>query len=81
MDRVNVTEADTALHDLLDRVESGEEILLTRNGRDVARIVASAETIGDVVAHFRAIRADIAARGEPPFTWEELKQYRDEGRR
>lgn len=39
MDVVNVYEAKTHLSRLLDRVESGEEIIIGRNGRPVARLV------------------------------------------
>jgi antitoxin (DNA-binding transcriptional repressor) of toxin-antitoxin stability system len=38
MDIVNVQEAKTHLSRLLDRVEKGEEIMLSRNGRPVARL-------------------------------------------
>lgn len=38
MDVVNVAEAKTHLSRLLDRVEQGEEILLARNGRPVAKL-------------------------------------------
>lgn len=37
---VNVYEAKTNLSKLLDRVERGEEIVLGRNGRPVARLSA-----------------------------------------
>ena len=36
---INVYEAKTHLSQLISRVESGEEITLSRNGRPVARIV------------------------------------------
>jgi prevent-host-death family protein len=36
---INVYEAKTHLSQLIARVESGEEITLSRNGRPVARIV------------------------------------------
>ena len=39
-DVVNVYEAKTNLSKLLDRVEHGEEIVLGRAGRPVARLVA-----------------------------------------
>ena len=39
MDVVNVQEAKTHLSRLLDRVEKGEEILLARNGKPVAKLV------------------------------------------
>ncbi|MGI8824998.1 MAG: type II toxin-antitoxin system Phd/YefM family antitoxin [Chloroflexota bacterium] len=39
MDQVNVYEAKTHLSRLLDRVEAGEEIIIGRAGRPVARLV------------------------------------------
>lgn len=38
MTRINVYEAKTHLSRLLDRAEAGEEILITRHGRPVARL-------------------------------------------
>ena len=40
LDVVNVYEAKTNLSKLLDRVEQGEEIVLGRSGRPVARLTA-----------------------------------------
>jgi prevent-host-death family protein len=40
-DQVNVYEAKTQLSKLLERVEAGEEIVIARNGRPVARLVPS----------------------------------------
>ena len=39
MDQVNVYEAKTHFSRLLDRVEAGEEIVIARYGRPVARLV------------------------------------------
>ena len=39
MDSVNVHQAKTQLSRLLERVERGEEIVIARNGRPIARIV------------------------------------------
>lgn len=39
MEMVNVHQAKTHLSRLLDRVEKGEEILLARNGKPVAKLV------------------------------------------
>ena len=39
--QVNVYEAKTQLSKLLERVEAGEEIVIARNGRPVARLVPS----------------------------------------
>ena len=39
MDQVNIHEAKTHLSRLVERVEAGEEILIARGGRPVARLV------------------------------------------
>ena len=39
--RISVKEAQQNLEEIVDRVESGEDVLLTRDGRAIARIVAS----------------------------------------
>jgi prevent-host-death family protein len=44
--QVNVYEAKTQLSRLLERVERGEEIVIARAGRPVARLVAFAPTSG-----------------------------------
>jgi prevent-host-death family protein len=38
-DQVNVSEAKTQLSKLLERVEAGEEIVIARHGKPVARLV------------------------------------------
>jgi prevent-host-death family protein len=42
MESVNIHEAKTNLSRLLERVEAGEEIIIARNGRPVARLTAVA---------------------------------------
>jgi prevent-host-death family protein len=39
METVNIHEAKTHLSRLLERVEAGEEIILARNGKPVAKLV------------------------------------------
>jgi prevent-host-death family protein len=41
MEQVNVHEAKTHLSKLLERVEAGEEIVIARNGKPVAKLVAA----------------------------------------
>lgn len=82
MDQVSVFDAKNKLSALLDQVERGREVVITRRGKAVARLVPAAE--GDrahtAVEKLRALREGIAARGER-LSWSELKDYRDEGRR
>ena len=84
--QVAAHEAKTHLGELLDRVERGEEFVITRRGRPVARITAAGPDHD--VAAARAAAADLlatrdrlAAGGVQPFTLEELRTLRDEGRR
>jgi len=47
MDTVGTFEAKTHLSDLLDRVERGEEITITRHGKPVAKLVPAESTAPD----------------------------------
>lgn len=85
---VGAFEAKNTLGTLLDRVERGEEIVITRHGKPVARLVPDAVGIdrSRARAAFERLRerARLLARenpGRPAFDWEELKKLRDEGRR
>jgi prevent-host-death family protein len=83
MDTVNLFDAKNRLSALVDQVGEGQEITITRRGKPVARLVPIApqrEQGRNAVEKLRALRKSIAARGEV-FTWDELKTYRDEGRR
>jgi prevent-host-death family protein len=40
MDQINLYEAKTKLSELVDRAAAGEEIVIARHGRPVARLVA-----------------------------------------
>jgi prevent-host-death family protein len=53
--KVNVQEAKTHLSRLLARVEAGDEIVIARGGRPIARLVSIQE---------RPVRTPGAARGE-----------------
>lgn len=85
MNRVGAFEPENSLGPLLDRVEAGEEILITRHGLPAARL-APVFTISDADranAHPALVRIKehAKARKAGPFDWEEWKAYRDEGRR
>jgi len=45
MRKVGAFEAKNTLGTLLDRVEKGEEVVITRRGKDVARLVPAASGI------------------------------------
>jgi prevent-host-death family protein len=79
---VSVFDAKNRLSALLDQVERGDEIAITRRGKVVAKLVPSVSVGRPRAAaeRLRALRQAIAARGTA-LSWEELKRYRDEGRR
>ena len=82
MREVGAFEAKNKLGQLLDLVEQGEEVMITRHGREVARLVpAHHGTSKDVArAAIQRIRARAEQRRLGRFEWEEWKNYRDEGR-
>jgi prevent-host-death family protein len=79
---IGAFEAKNHLGTLLDRVERGEEIVITRHGKPVARLVATLGGIDRVQAKAAAdrIRARAGSLSVEPFDWEVLKADRDEGR-
>lgn len=88
MAEIGAFEAKNTLGSLLDRVERGEEITITRHGRAVARLVPNdiRPNQDQVQAAFDGLRerAKELARKDPAgraFDWEEVKKLRDEGRR
>jgi prevent-host-death family protein len=83
MVEVGASEAKNILGSLLDRVQKGEQVRITRHGERVARLVPDVPQYD--VAAARAALDDISAMAieakAGPFDWEEFKKYRDEGRR
>ena len=81
--QVGAFEAKNTLGSLLDRVENGEEIVITRHGKPVARLVPNNVRIGREQAQAALDRIRERARrlGTGKFDWEEVKALRDEGRR
>lgn len=83
--RIGAHDAKTRLAELLDRVEQGEEIVITRHGRPVARLsriapghdVAAARAAVEALG---ALREEIARRSGP-ITMAEILALRDEGRK
>lgn len=74
--------AKNTLGALLDRVELGEEIVITRHGRPVARLVPNSGGIDREQARAAAdrIRMRAAELKVGPFDWKALKEDRDAGR-
>ncbi len=80
---VGAFEAKNSLGSLLDKVEEGEEIVITRHGKAVARLVPHVPRIDRDVAQAALDRIRDRARrlGSGPFDWDEVKALRDEGRK
>ncbi len=79
---IGAFEAKNKLGSLLDRVERGEEITITRHGKPVARLVASSGHIDRAEAQAASdrIRARAQSLSLQPIAWSVLKAERDEGR-
>ena len=89
MVEVGAFEAKNKLGSLLNRVEQGEEILITRHGKPVAQLSRpspvhtkqwteeDAKQADEAYARMRARARDLKMG---PFDWEEYKKWRDEGR-
>jgi prevent-host-death family protein len=80
MFQIGAFQAKNTLGSLLDRVEAGEEIVITRHGRPVARLVP--DTRDWDVAAARAALQRMRNRVPPGegIDWQELKADRDAGR-
>jgi prevent-host-death family protein len=78
---IGAFEAKNRLGMLLDRVEQGEELLITRHGKPVARLDPSTTRIQneEACAALRRIRQR-AVRLNQPFDWAQVKAEREEGR-
>jgi prevent-host-death family protein len=82
MTEVGAFEAKTHFAQLLQRVERGEEITITRRGKAVARLVPAAAKRDPeaVLATFRRLRERARRSGLGRFDWAEWRAYRDQGR-
>jgi prevent-host-death family protein len=79
---VGAFEAKNRLGQLLDLVEQGEVVVITRHGKEVARLVPARpiRSREQALAAIRRIRDRAEQRKLGPFDWSEWKSYRDEGR-
>jgi prevent-host-death family protein len=75
--------AKTHLSELLDRVERGEEIIITRHGKPIAKLAPTDRSTKRARALAAAKRLrGLGAQLQPgTFDWEQWKTLRDEGRR
>lgn len=86
MSTVTALEAKTRFGELLDRVARGEEIVITRHDKPVARIVPegrnSVDSVRRAVESMRKNREQMSKRkGFKPLTDKEIKDAINEGRR
>lgn len=86
MQTVTIAQAKNQLSSLIHAVEEGQEVVLTRHGKPVVRLVAAqaASVIpsddqleAEALALLAAARAKIGSAAR----FEDWKTYRDEGRR
>lgn len=79
MPTIGAFAAKTHLGELLDQVERGEEIIITRRGKPIARLSPIRETqasqAAEAAAQLRALRQETTLAG---LNWRDL---RDTGRR
>ena len=80
---VGAFEAKTKFSELLDKVEQGEEVVITRHGKVVARLVSQRPEIDsgrDLVAEIMSFRERLRSEGFS-FPRDEIIAMRDMGRR
>jgi prevent-host-death family protein len=82
--RVTAFDAKTRFGDLLDRVARGEEVVITRHDKPVARLIPEgAQRLDDVrraVAGLRALQQQIRRRSKARLSDAEVRSAIDEGR-
>ncbi len=77
--KVGAFEAKTKLSALLDKVSHGEEVLITKHGKAIARLVPAAQL--DKVRLNKTIDALFTLRKEVTLSGLNVKTLRDVGRR
>ncbi len=84
MSTVTAFEAKTRFGELLERVRGGEEVVITRHNKPVARLVPEGERrleqVRSAVRTLRALRGEMR-RKKQTLSDEEIFSARDEGRR
>ena len=80
--QVKIGEAKARLSELIAQVEAGEEVVIARGNQVVARIVRARATL-DAKAAVERIRTrrEALRAGGVTVTQDEIRQWRDEGRR
>jgi len=80
--KIGAFEAKNTFGTLLDRVQRGEEIIITRHGQPVARLVPNTCRIdpNQTQAALQRIRDRAQHAQSGRFDWDSLKALRDQGR-
>jgi prevent-host-death family protein len=80
MKTVSASNAKAQLLGLLDEVERGDTVVITRHGKPIARLVPDSDHRAE---NIRAVFAEIdeLRKHTKPVTPEELLAWRDEGRK
>ena len=87
MTTIPAFEAKTKFGELLDRVVGGEEIIITRHEKPVARLIPedgrSLEEVRRAAEGLESLQQEIAAfcAGKPAVSWKEFKSFVEEGHR
>ena len=78
MDTINLTQAKARLSELLDRIEAGHEVVITRRGKAVAHLSPATRPRNPLpLAELAAFRASMSRLRRPAA--ELLREVRDEG--
>jgi prevent-host-death family protein len=82
MREIGAFEAKNKLGQLLDLVEQGEEVTITRHGKAIARLAPLRPAHSREQARAAVLRIRERAEGQKlgRFDWSEWKSWRDEGR-
>lgn len=77
---VGIFEAKTHLAQLVDKAIQGEEIVITRRGEAVAKIVPINNSINTETVKAAVLRLEKLSKEIEPLKLDELKHYKNEGR-
>jgi len=78
MRSVQAAEAKTHLSRLLDEVEAGATVVITRHGKAIARLVPEEDLRDEKIADFKA-GIEAFRKAGPKFTLDEILSARHEG--
>ena len=87
METIGLFEAKTHLSELVARAEQGEEVIITRHNKPVAKLVPISQVSADLVARRRVAIAELEAIGRQVgertggITREEILEWVREGRK